>query len=268
MTFRLEIISKCVEPLERLKEYALTCADLPRLTKKEPHGGKLAIVGGGPSVISLLDELRAWDGEIWAINMTAAWLKERGIIAKFITVDPGLFKPHHVVGVEEAYLATACHPEMRNLFSKVSFFDLYETDPNGITGGTTTASRALSLAIHQGFYDITLYGCEGSFTIGQDHVDRNDMNPEMVVVQAGDEHFVTYLGYMTQCDTLSNMIRLAPNVFKQRSGGLLEAMIKHHDTWAIVAVSEALKAHLEEVNGPQGLYEPRFSVNHLMSEAS
>jgi len=268
MTFRLEIISNCVEPLERLKEYALTCAGLSRLTKKEPHNGKLAIVGGGPSVIPLLDELRAWDGEIWAINMTAAWLKERGITAKFITVDPGLFKPHQVVGVEEAYLATACHPEVRNLFPKVSFFDLYETDPNGITGGTTTASRALSLAIHQGFYDITLYGCEGSFTIGQDHVDRNDMNPEMVVIQAGDEHFVTYLGYMTQCDTLSNMIRLAPNVFKQRSGGLLEAMIKHHDTWAIVAVSEALKAHLEEVNGPRGLFEPRFSVNHLMSEVS
>jgi hypothetical protein len=93
------------------------------------------------------------------------------------------------------------------------------------------------------------------------------MHPEMVVIRAGDEHFVTYLDYMTQCDTLSNMIRLAPNVFKQRSGGLLEAMIKHHDTWAIVAVSEALKAQLEEVNGPQGLYEPRFSVNHLMSEA-
>jgi hypothetical protein len=145
---------------------------------------------------------------------------------------------------------------------------MYETDPEGIIGGTTTASRAFSLGIHQGFYDITLYGCEGSFTIGQDHVDRNEMRQEMVVIQAGDEHFVTYLDYLTQTETLANMIRLAPNVFKQRCGGLLEAMINHYDTWAIVAVSGALKAHLEEVNGPQGLYEPRFSVNHLMSEAS
>lgn len=268
MTFRLEIIAQCIEPLERLKEYALTCAGLPRLPKKEPHGGKLAIVGGGPSVSDRLDELRAWDGEIWAINATAKWLKERGIQSKFITVDPGLFPKEMVDGVEEAYLATLCHPQMRDIFPKVSFFDMVETAPDGITGGTTTASRALSLAIHQGFYDITLYGCEGSFTIGQDHVDRNEMHPEMAVIRAGDEHFVTYLDYMTQCDTLSNMIRLAPNVFKQRSGGLLEAMIKHHDTWAIVAVSEALKAQLEEINGPRGLFEPRFSVNHLMSEAS
>jgi hypothetical protein len=263
MTFRLEIISQCVEPLDRLKENALTCAGLPRLPKQEPHGGKLAIVGGGPSVNAHLDELRAWDGEIWAINATASWLKNHGINSKFITVDPVLFTKDMVEGVEEAYLATLCHPQMKNLFPKVSFFDMRETDPKGIAGGTTTASRALSLAVHQGFYDITLYGCEGSFTIGKDHVDRDEMRPEMVVIQAGDEHFVTYLEYMMQSETLANMIRLAPNVFKQRCGGLLEAMIKHPDTWAIVAVSESLKAHLEEVNGPQGLFEPRFSVNHL-----
>ena len=263
MTFRLEIISQCVEPLERLKENALTCADLPRLSKKEPHGGKLAVVGGGPSVSDRLDELRAWDGEIWAINATASWLSKHGIKAKFITVDPGLCSREEVKGVEEAYLATLCHPQMRGLFPKVSFFDMRETHPEGITGGTTTASRALSLAVHQGFYDITLYGCEGSFTIGKDHVDRDEMRPEMVVIQAGGKHFVTYLEYMMQAETLANMIRLAPNVFKQRCGGLLEAMIDHFDTWAIVAVSESLKAHLEEVNGPQGLFEPRFPVNHL-----
>lgn len=267
MTFRLEITSQCIESLERLKENALTCAGLPRLPKKEPHGGKLAIVGSGPSVADRLDELREWNGEIWAINATAKWLDDRGIKSKFITVDPGLF-PEEMLAVEEAYLATLCHPQMRNFFSKVSFFDMVETAPDGITGGTTTASRALSLAINQGFYDITLYGCEGSFTIGKDHIDRNEMRPEMVVIQAGDKHFMTYLEYMMQAETLANMIRLAPNVFKQRCGGLLEAMIDHFDTWAIVAVSESLKAHLEEVNGPQGLFEPRFPVNHLMSEVS
>ena len=268
MTFRLEIISQCVEPTERLEQYALTCAGLPRLPKKDPHDGKLALVGGGPSVIDRLDELREWDGEIWAINATARWLKNQGIKAKFITVDPQPFARETVEGVEEAYIATLCHPDLRTFFPKVSLFDMFETDPEGIPGGTTTASRALSLAVHQGFYDITLYGCEGSFTIGQDHVDRNEMHPEMVVIHAGDQQFVTYLGYMTQCETLANMIRLAPNVFKQRSGGLLEAMVNHYDTWAIVAVSAALKAQLEEVNGPQGLFEPRFSVNHLMSEVS
>jgi len=268
MTFRLEIIPTCVEPLERLKEFALTCADFPKLPKKEPHGGKLAVVGGGPSVIDYLDELRAWDGEIWAINATAKWLKNHGIKSKFITVDPGVLPKETVDGVEEAYLATLCNPQLRGLFPKVSFFDMYETNPEGITGGTTTASRSLSLAIHQGFYDITLYGCEGSFTIGQDHVDRNEMRPEMAIVQAGNEQFVTYLDYLMQTETLANMIRLAPNVFKQRSGGLLEAMIDHFDTWAIVAVSESLKQSLEEVNGPQRLFESRFPVNHLMSEAS
>jgi len=268
MTFRIEIVPQCVESLDRLKEYALTCAEFPRLPKTEPHGGKIAIVGGSPSVANQLDELRAWDGEIWAINHTASWLKKQGIESTFITVDPQGPELFVTEGVTKAYLATCCHPKMREQFEEVHFFDLYETDPNGMTGGTTTVSRAMSLAINQGFYDITLYGCEGSFTIGKDHVDRNQGDKDMVIVRANGSDYITYLDYLLQTEHLATMIRLAPNVFKQKSGGLLEAMIKDFDEWAIVAVSASIKEHLEQRNGDHGIFQSNFPVNHLMSEAS
>jgi hypothetical protein len=40
----------------------------PLITQSKPVASRLAVVGGSPWVKDHLDELKAWDGDIWAIN--------------------------------------------------------------------------------------------------------------------------------------------------------------------------------------------------------
>jgi len=53
------------------------------------------------------------------------------------------------------------------------------------------------------------------------------------------------------------VIRLAPDFFVNRSGGLLAAMVQDQK-WSVVAVSDALKTHLIEMNGDEGLYDAPY----------
>lgn len=256
--FRIEIIGEPLLTLDQFRENAKTCDGIPRIPKEKPHGGRLAIVGGGPSIINHLNELRAWNGPIWAINNTAAWLVRQGISAIMITVDPAPPEQFDTEGVDYALLASYVHPKLRDKFAEVGIFDLYEIDPeNGIKGGTTTASRACSLATYLGFFDVTLFGCEGSFQIGQDHVDRAENRPDIFIIKAGGVDYATYAEWMMQSELLAKLVTLAPNVFKQKSGGLLQAMVEHPD-WEVVAVSESLRDHLIEVNGDQGIYDSPY----------
>ena len=54
-----------------------------------------------------------------------------------------------------------------------------------------------------------------------------------------------------QCDEISRLIRDVPQFLKERSGGLLRAMVYDPD-WETVAVSGALKTQLE-ANGMRGI---------------
>lgn len=251
---RIKVIPQCHMALEDIQAQARTCDGLPRLAPRPPHGGKLAIVGGGASTAAHLGELKSWDGEIWAINSTAKWLLERGIDCTFICIDPGPAERFSPAG-KRALLATCCDPSLRAMFEKVDLFDLCDTHPEGVRGGTTCASRAMALAIRQGFFDVTLYGCDSSFLPGRDHVDRHEEWPEQVVIRAGGVDYLTILEWQMQAECISPLIRLAPNVFKNRSGGLLQAMVDHDD-WEVVAVSAALKEAMEALNGETIFTEP------------
>lgn len=251
---RIKIIAECHVPSAMLQAQAATCSGLARIQPRPRHDGKLAIVGGGESTEQHLEELRAFQGEIWAINSTAKWLHERGIECTYIAIDPG---PVHTITPwgKKAILATWCHPDLRTHFEEVQLFDLIETDPGGIPGSTTCASRAMSLALHQGFYDVWLYGCDSSFTPGRDHVDRHEEWPEQAIVRSNGRDYVTILEWVMQAETMSQLIRMAPDVFHNRSGGLVQAMVDDPDGWEVVAVSEALKTAMEAL-GPHVYTEP------------
>lgn len=219
-----------------------------------PHGRPLAIVGGGPSVLDVLDELKAWPGDIWAINNTAAWLAKHGIRSTLLSVDPDNFE-FDKTGVADALLASCCHPKAFDGLN-VSMFHMIEHDPSGVAGGTSTASRAPALALRMGYFDMTFFGCEGSF-VEADHVDRDEQKPEQLIIRAGADYKTTP-PLLLQCECLSDLIREFP-CFHEKSGGLLRAMVKHPD-WEVVAVSGALKQNLIETNGDIGLYESKYEV--------
>lgn len=213
---------------------------------------KLAVVGGSPQVIHDIEELRAWNGDIWAINHTADWLASHGIASTLFTVDPvAIDSP-----VRKRLLATSCAPEM--FTEDTVAFDMIETHPQGCAGGTSSATRAPWLALSMGYTDVSFFGCEGSY-VNNDHVDRNEQVDRQLIVRAGGCDYITRPDYYVQCQEFAKLFAEFGCVFKNRSGGLLKAMLENPDTWEVVAVSPALKAHLEEVNGKQGLYEGNSS---------
>lgn len=255
--FRLGIVAQCVLPLEVLRQNAAANRDIPRIERCAPHGRKLAVVGGGPLVANDLDELRAWDGDVWGINYTAQWLNENGVPATLFTVDPQYFE----VKARDAILGSVCHPGLFAQFEgRVRAFDMIEVDPKGYAGGAFSATRAPIISMNLGYMDVSFFGCEGCMAPdGTDHVDRQEGWPHQLIVRAGGQDYITYPPYLIQCEELSKLFYF-DGVYHNRSGGLLKAIVENPDTWSVVAVSASLKQHLEEVNGKCGLYEEPYTV--------
>lgn len=250
--FRLKIEGRVFPTLEVLKENAAANDHWPRLTQQPPNGRKLAIVGGSPYVRDHLEELRAWDGDVWGINATAQWLNENGVKAKLFTID-GQFIPSTV---QDRILASCCPPAM--FVGNCTVFDAIETHPEtGHSGGQSSVSRAPKVAMLCGYIDVSFFGCEGCFE-GADHVDRDEADPCQLIVRVGGKDYITRMDFLIYTEELAELIRNFSIVFTNRSGGLLKAMLENWDTWEIVGVSAALKEHLEEINGKQGMYDQPY----------
>lgn len=222
---------------------------VPFVQPRPPHDLPLAIVGGGPSVLENLDELRDWKGHIWAINGTCHWLDTQGIDSILFTVDAE-YLPNHVMfqtahKVKAAIVSTSCHPELvKSLEGRVRVFHTHAKEEYGFYcpgGGSSSAMRAQVLSLLLGFHDTSYFGCEGSW-VGNSHVDQN-IPGDALIIRAGKD-YITNLQMMLQCEELSAVIKAFPDVFKDRSGGLLRAMISHPD-WEVVALSESLRDRLD-----------------------
>jgi hypothetical protein len=214
------------------------------------HEHPVAVCGGGPSLDAHLDELRAWPGDIWAVNKTADYLLERGIDCTMLTIDP------LIAGTTAAkrLIGTCCDPRL--FTGDVRCFPICEHEEGGVPGGSTTAGRAPTLALRLGYPGAVLFGCESSFE-GCDHVDRDEQLPEVLLIRANGRVFKTYPELSMQAECLSALIREFPQLFQSRSGGLLDAMAADPD-WEVVGVSTALKKSLIETNGDTGLYDKPY----------
>ncbi len=259
MPFRLDIRATSVRPLDVWQANAAASSGRRLLTKelRMNNGRKLAVVGGGPLVVDHLAELRAWEGDIWGINQTASWLRSHGIEATLFSIDPMFFE---VGDIRSAILATSCDPGVVAAVADVLCFNPIEVHPDGFPGGCSSATRVPSVAMHMGYFDVTFFGCEGSYG-DSTHIYKND-GPETVqlIVRAGDRDYKTCSQFMIQCQELAQLISSFPAIYRSQCGGLLDAMIANPDTWEVVAVSAAMKEHLEQVNGKQGLYEKPFPL--------
>lgn len=225
------------------------------LAQRRKHEYPVAVVGGGPSLVGRLDELRSWPGDVWAINKTADWLIDQGIDCAFYTVDAAGPDVIPISKAKRAILASWCHPA--RFVDGAEMFHLSEHAPEGVPGGTTTATRAPCLALRLGYPGVHFFGCDSSFA-GQDHVDRHDPIDAAVIVRASGRDFMTYPELLMQAECLTTILGMAPEVFINKSDGLLKAM-QQDDQWSIVAVSAALKEHLNELNGDTGLYDSPYT---------
>lgn len=219
------------------------------------HSRPLAVVGGGPGVVDRLDELRAWEGDIWAINGTCQWLQTQGIESVFFTVDPNPPIIALSEGVKRAIVASGIPPEaMDTLLRQGTDVKMFHTclvpeadDP--IETGPTSAACSVSVAFRLGYRHLTLFGCESSYS-GATHAFKDEAPEEYLVVKAGGEHYRTSLQFYDQATYLQALILgcslfFTDRVIEERSGGLLAAMVANPETWEVVGLSKALRDKID-----------------------
>lgn len=223
---------------------------VPEIKKNSREGLRLAVVGGGPSVIEHLDELFGWDGEVWAINGAASLMRKENILHYAFSVDPNPGLEKHLEGSERAILASCCRPEVFDCFNgRVEMFhlDTFGGKEHGlrVSGGATTAARAHLLAPWCGFTEVHYFGCEGCVPMkGKTHAYMDNPDDDAVIVKAGGKTFKAHADHIMQCEVLSEIMREFPQYYKNRSGGLLQAMIENKDTWEMVALSRSLMENI------------------------
>lgn len=226
---KLKITARCATPFEERQENSRISPDLP-----EPKGeGPLAIVGGGPSLLHTLDEIRDFPGDIWAVNQTAQYLREQGIDCFFFTLEPSKTVSRFCSG--KAVLHHHCNP---NTFKAAG--ECYKT--TGAVPGPTTMVAGCYLGLKAGYDHISLYGGDSSYE-GSSHVYRNVPIRDLVQVDCGGP-YLTKLEMILQAEELARVIKAFPNIFENRSGGFLKALLEHGDydvTHAVKAIHERIE---------------------------
>ncbi len=184
----------------------------------------LAIVGGGPSVVYHLEELKVFPGDVWVSGSAFQWARPLGIDATFFTIDQHQSLAKDGASARKAILATVCHPDVFEalLGADVQVFDLV-TDQLYATSIPTSMFVALAM----GYSDITFYGCDSSYG-GTTHayVAPYWDDKERLTVACGGESYETNPSFLMQAEFMSAAIRMAPQLFKVRGYGLMPAMVE------------------------------------------
>lgn len=240
---RPEFKQRGVVDEETLKRHRLACGSVRCITLVPPHDFPLAVVGGGLSAKHSLADLKAWPGHIWAINQTAQWLVSEGRSTDvwMFSVSPTPRIATYLEGIERALLASQCHPDvfqgLAERGAEVLKFHLFEGS------GPATAPNAVFPSAILGFKEITFFGCEGSFS-RDPYFYRYETKPDQLVVRAGGRDYVTSLDLFITTEVMAAVIREYPERHKERSGGLLRAMLQDPE-WGVVAWSESLRDKLD-----------------------
>lgn len=190
---------------------------LPECTRQPIREGSLAIVASGPSLVDCLDEIKTWDGEIWAINGAYEFLLNNGITAEgFLGVDPLPGLAEYVRSAQPYttfYIASTCDPSVFDALEghKVKIWHSasedtfpYPKDAKQIYGGTTAATRAAFLGAFQGWRKFKMFGVDSSYsptgpycyTWGSYKEDIK--NPIIPVKINGEGPFYTEVGLLKQ----------------------------------------------------------------------
>lgn len=207
--------------------------------------GRLAVVGGGCSIAEHVAELQNWDGAIWAVNGAINWCIDHDIDAWFYTADaaPMAKWAYDFSRVKRAALAPDCSPELVHYLLERGA-EVTLTAP--IESGPTSVNASDYLSLRAGYRPMTYFGCEGSFADGVTHAFESSPIPDWMDVDVGGAHFRTKAEFVSQAIMLSNTIREIPEVYSEKSGGLLRAMIEHGHDYDVYAVANSLYAKLRD----------------------
>lgn len=270
---RIGLTPICATPDNQIKTNVRRAGKYPRVEWAVLKYPVCAVVGGGPSVMDYLDELRAWQGDVFAINDTGKYLSDNGIASTIISVD-GTRIPFRIGPlVKGAIFATRVH---RIQFSQlkglpIRVFDMAEEDrAKGVEGGPTSICRTPHLLLRMGYAGIAYFGMDGSFLGDMTHISGKSLSAHenMVIVRAGGKDYVTHGGFLLQHQWMLEAFRRHSQFLYNASGGLFRAMLENPDTWEVVAVAEDLKKKYEESGDPCWTKEYRGGINSWQPQAT
>jgi hypothetical protein len=194
----------------------------------------------------MIEELKAFDGDVWIIGSAFPWARSKGIDGVYFNIDPTPSVVEETPGVTKAILGSGVDASvfaaLKASGADVSVFDLVENSER-LNHGVTTATAVPELSILLGYTDVTFFGCESSFE-RTSHAYGDVEAPMWLVIECGGKRFMTRPDFLMQAEFMSTMIRRFPKIFKEESGGLLRALVADPD-YDVERVSEALYATLK-----------------------
>jgi hypothetical protein len=232
-----------VEPEQcRANVVSALARNLPVCNRAPRRSGMLAIVGSAPSVNQHIEELRAWPGEIWAINGAYDYLLERGVVANgFLGMDPVPGLADYVTKAKPEttfFISSVCDP---SLFDALKARDVwiwhtkwdempYPPDAKVVSGGTTCMTRAPFLANMLGWRSMTIYGADSSFQKGRYAYTHGryatDSTAAKMIVECDGQLFETELAMLKQVAQLGAVKDVLGSQINFRCGGLMEAYLR------------------------------------------
>jgi len=168
---------------------------LPWVKEMPHHDGHAVIVGGGPSAIDTLVDVRERQKhgqDVFALNGVAQWLAQYGIFPKYqVILDSRPENRRFVrpISAEKFLIASQCDP---GVFAALSGQDvtLFHHAEEGITkhfegtsvligGGITVGLTAMALVYALGYRQMHLYGYDSSDRDGSGHAyEQSESGPD------------------------------------------------------------------------------------------
>ncbi len=219
----LDPVSKQVLAGHKLYSHGL---GLPEIGTR-PVAERLAVLGGAPSLADHVEELRDWDGEIWAINEAIYWCRDHGIEATFYAIDPKEDHTSLADAIDRAVLADIVRPELfEALIAKGADVELFRIDE--LAHGSAAASTAPAVALRRGHTHVTLFGCTQSFT-GMTHLYKDAVYHNYVWVEVDGVEYATTSQNIIQAEFIAELAIAFPQFLTVAGEGFLPALIQHGD---------------------------------------
>jgi hypothetical protein len=215
---------------------------LPRLAVARQKSLPLAVVGGGESAETCLDELKAWPGPIMAINGAYDWLQDMDRVPEYgCLIDPQPMVTEFLTRPARAtrwLVASMCDPSVFNALTgyDVTVWEAAQHDADeGIPGGPTCMTRAPVVATWMGFRRVRLFGADSCYSSGRSHVYGGDLPSDLFPVRVGGREFVTSWGLLSQAEHLAALhsALVGQRIEIEFAGDHLAAALAEHGTWQL-----------------------------------
>jgi uncharacterized Rossmann fold enzyme len=191
-----------------MQQFEANCArDLPWFVGARPHKRSLSIVGGAPSLMDSLPDIRRRKGTVWALNNAWRVLADARVKPDAIVIMDA--RPENVAFVQDGpdcqyLIASMAHPDLfdalcgRNVTvwhadqtgsAERGILSRYQDRPWALVpGGGTVGLRAMVLGYMAGYRNIHLYGMDSSYAGDAHHAypqALNDHDPTYTIKVPG-----------------------------------------------------------------------------------